>query len=314
MSRYGARVGSAFALISSLHCGGATSAAAPVDAPSSDAAGASETPDTATVTTDETGSDTAGVCTLTEDTSVASTGPNGCALLVRDTSACRAARVAQGISGFWLKMSCRVTLTLSGGQVQATSDGRPDYESNYFFDDSVCHEVYTGAIQNPNHIATETYSVAFAAAATTTGAPMRGTALVGLALNGVPIYGNFAAPGDDIYQEAKTFDRCGGHPQGDGKYHYHSEPYSITYDDDNFVGVMRDGYPIYGRRDPDGSTPTLDGDGGHTGPTVDDSTGSAYHYHVNQQTSTAPTSAGETQWFLTTGTFHGTPAACSDCN
>ena len=46
---------------------------------------------------------------------------------------------------------------------------------------------------------------------------------------------------DDIYQEAKTFDRCGGHPEGTGVYHYHSEPYAISYDDDNFIGVMRDG-------------------------------------------------------------------------
>jgi hypothetical protein len=143
---------------------------------------------------------------------------------------------------------------------------------------------------------------------------MQGTAVVGLAVNGVPIFGNFAAPGDDIYQEAKTFDRCGGHPQFSGEYHYHSEPYAITYDDDAFVGVMRDGYPIYGRKDPDGSYPTLDAQGGHSGPTVNDPSGTGYHYHVNQQTSTASTSAGQKQWFLTTGTFHGTPAPCSDCN
>src|SRR2546425_7606510 len=51
-------------------------------------------------------------------------------------------------------------------------------------------------------------------------------------LNGVPIFGNFAAPGDDIYVEAKSFDRCGGHPQMSGEYHNHGEPYSLSYDDD----------------------------------------------------------------------------------
>jgi hypothetical protein len=143
---------------------------------------------------------------------------------------------------------------------------------------------------------------------------MMGTAVVGLALNGVPIFGNFAAPGDDIYEEAQTFDRCGAHPQNTGKYHYHGEPYAISYDDSNFIGVMRDGYPVYGRRDPDASLPTLDAYGGHTGVTVDSPSTPVYHYHVNEQTSTNPGTLGEMQWFLTTGTFRGTPGACTGCN
>jgi len=38
------------------------------------------------------------------------------------------------------------------------------------------------------------------------------------------------------------------------------------------------------------------------------------NFNVNEQTSTNPQSAGEKQWFLTTGTFRGTPAACGSCN
>jgi hypothetical protein len=55
-------------------------------------------------------------------------------------------------------------------------------------------------------------------------------AIVGLAANGVPIFANFAAPGDDIYQEATTFDRCGAHPNNVA-YHYHTEPIAISSDD-----------------------------------------------------------------------------------
>jgi hypothetical protein len=98
-----------------------------------------------------------------------------------------------------------------------------------------------------------------------------------------------------------------------GAYHNHAEPLSVSYDDSRFIGVMRDGYPLYGRHDMDGSIPTLDSTGGHTGTTADSPSTPVFHYHVNQQTSTASTSAGETQWFLTTGTFHGTPGACSGC-
>ena len=49
---------------------------------------------------------------------------------------------------------------------------------------------------------------------------MRGSAVLGLALNGLPIYGNFASPGDDIYTETRTIDLSGAHPQNTGSYHY----------------------------------------------------------------------------------------------
>ncbi|HNI61326.1 MAG TPA: YHYH protein, partial [Pseudomonadota bacterium] len=121
------------------------------------------------------------------------------------------------------------------------------------------------------------------------------------------------APGDDIYREAMTFDRCGAHPTPTSAYHYHSEPYSISYNDSNFIGVMRDGYPIYGRKDPDGTIPTVDATGGHMGVTVDSPSTAVYHYHVNQQTSTTAGTAGQMQWFITKGSYHGTPAPCSTC-
>src|SRR5690606_8027226 len=102
------------------------------------------------------------------------------------------------------------------------------------------------------------------------------------------------------------------HPQNTGVYHYHSEPTSLTYDDARLVGFMRDGYAIYGRRDEDGSLPTLDQFGGHTGPTADSDV-DVYHYHVNEQTSANPGTAGVKQWFLTTGMYRGVPGACTGC-
>jgi hypothetical protein len=119
---------------------------------------------------------------------------------------------------------------------------------------------------------------------------------------------------DDIYKEAETFDRCAGHPQNTGVYHYHAEPTSLSYDDDRFIGVMRDGSPIYGRRDSDGAVPTdLDAAGGHTGATPDSAT-AVYHYHVNLQTSSTPGTAGEQQWFITTGEYHSATGTCTGCN
>jgi hypothetical protein len=251
------------------------------------------------------------VCTLTASTTPTSTvSASGCAVLDRDTSGCEGDRA--GLTGFWLDFSCRISLTLNGTTVRAVTDGLPDHLSNYFPDSDPCHEDYTGAIQNPNFIASHTHTFDFPTAPDTAATAMMG-AVVGMAVDGVGIFANFAAPGDDIYTEAATFDRCGGHPQMAGMYHYHSEPLAISNDDSRLVGVLRDGYPIYGRRDADGSLPTLDAQGGHTG-TTPHSTTPVYHYHVNEQTSTNPGTLGQTQWFLTTGTYHGTPGACVGCN
>lgn len=248
-------------------------------------------------------------CALAADTAQTDVvAPSGCAVLARDTTSCMDARVAAGLSGFWLKFSCRVTLSVSNGTITATSDDQPDYRSNYFAATAPCHEDYTGGIQNPNTIATKTVTIRFPATPSGNGANMMG-AIVGMALNGVGIFGNFAAPGDDIYQETKTFDRCHAHPSPNGQYHYHSEPWAITYDDNRFVGVMRDGVPIYGRRDPDGSMPTLDAAGGHTGVTLDSPSTPAYHYHVNRQTNGV-----DEAWFLTTGQYFYSPGGCTGCN
>lgn len=230
--------------------------------------------------------------------------PSGCARRTRDISSCMAARQAQGLDGFWLRFSCRVTLTKTQTAVTVASDGQPDHPSNYFPAQSACHEAYQGGTQNPNFITVQQNSLTIPLAPNMTSTTMRGGA-VGMALNGVVLFSNAAAPGDDIFLEAATFDRCGAHPQMTGVYHYHGEPYAISYDDAAFIGVMRDGYPVYGRYDADGSTPTLDSFGGHSGVTGDSVT-PTYHYHLHEETSVAATSAGQTQWFLTTGTYRGT--------
>ncbi len=255
------------------------------------------------------------VCSVTAATTVtAVTNTNGCAVLDRNTDACNAARVAAGFSGAWLKLSCRVVLTIANGVVTAKSDGRPDYKSFYFPDADACYEAFPAGKHNPNQIATGSLSIQLAKTPGGAGKTMQGSAIVGVSVNGVPIFGNFAAPGDDIFNEAQTFDRCGGHPQNTGMYHYHGEPYALTQDDARLVGIMRDGYAVYGRKDADGTYPaSLDAEGGHTGLTADSPATAVYHYHVNQQTSTGQRTAGQKQWFITNGKFHAAPASCPGC-
>lgn len=277
------------------------------------AAGTGRNTGTNTGTNTDTDTDTDGTCDLTLNTTEAATENSyGCAIVTRDTSSCEAERTAQGLSGYWLKFSCRITLTKSGSNVVMETDSRPDTKSQYFASTDSCYEAFsaTGRITNPNSISAQsiTMTVPMTGTKASSNTSMTG-ATIGIAISGVSMFGNFAAPGDDIYEESQTFDKCEGHPQNSGNYHYHTEPTSITQTDSAFVGVMRDGIPVYGREDEDGSTPTLDAAGGHTGTTVDSPSTPVYHYHVNLQTN-----GTDSAYFLTTGYYAGTPGTCTGCN
>lgn len=261
-----------------------------------------------TTTTDST-------CSLDDNTTEKSQSTNGCYMLERDTSSCQASRTAQGLSGFWLKFSCRVTLTKSGTDVTITTDSQPDYKSAYFKSTDPCYQAGfpSGRAANPNTLGAQSVSMTVSmnptASSGTTGNAMS-MGVIGIALNGVVIFSNAAAPGDDIYNEVATFDKCEGHPAGT-TYHYHIEPTTASDNDDNFIGVMRDGFPIYGRVEYGGGTPTLNkaSGGGHSGFTEDSTSTAVNHYHVNLQTN-----GTDSAYFITTGYYMGTAGSCTGCN
>src|SRR4051812_20811704 len=73
-----------------------------------------------------------GSCALAANTTPSPSVTNGCALRIRDTRSCASARSAQGLTGEWLKFSCRVALIKGSTAVEAASDGQPDHTSCYF--------------------------------------------------------------------------------------------------------------------------------------------------------------------------------------
>ncbi len=96
---------------------------------------------------------TDGTCALTNNTTVTSTTNSlGCPLLTRDVSSCAASRTAQGISGAWLKYSCRVTLTKTGSNIVVATDGLPDYKSPYFTSSDACYTDMSAAATSANHV------------------------------------------------------------------------------------------------------------------------------------------------------------------
>jgi hypothetical protein len=258
------------------------------------------------------------------------TATGTCAQLTRDTSSCQAARTALGLSGNWLSFSCNVveglatssqaatTSLASATYVSLTTSNLPDFASKYYpttgsYDftangytvtgtfDSL-YSAFTTAFPDPNSTAAQTVTMyvplspAAAAAESQTMNGMNGGA-EGLAIDGVVIFDSAAGGTDNIFAEAGSFDECGGHPDQSGTYHYHAEPYSISYDDDHLIGVMRDGFFLYGRRDADGSTPgslavqqaagagtsnLVYVYGGHTGTAPVATDTGAFHYHATE--------------------------------
>ena len=252
-------------------------------------------------------------CTLAANTTATDVVNGfGCARLNRDASACLAARTAQGLTGDWLKFSCRVKLTVdtSGATpfVLVEADSRPDYKSNYFETEDACWDDYkVPGKATPNLIMPQTIKTKVPLTPSGGGTDKK-TNDAGVAVNGVWIFNDAAAPPDDIYKAVNSFDRCGGHPdpQNGGTYHYHIEPNAISSDDANLVGILRDGYFVYGRRDGDNSLATgLDVNGGHTGTTTHSPVTPVYHYHVVEQTSTTAGTLGQKAWFIAIGKFHG---------
>ena len=84
------------------------------------------------------------------------------------------------------------------------------------------------------------------------------------------------------------------------------EPIAWSEDDDELIGVMADGFFLYGRREPasaGGAYPTdLDASGGHTGVTPHSDT-DVYHYHIQN------TPYLDQYYLLFPGDYQGTPRA-----
>ncbi len=135
---------------------------------------------------------------------------------------------------------------------------------------------------------------------------------IGLALDGVPINGEPPlVAGSAAQGEGKipSLDRCGGHHDPAGYYHWHfiaahfnetlqaegllDVPNGIectnkTQSTTALIGYARDGYPIYSANDSGDVVPTdLDSCNGHVGVT-DEYPGGIYHYHASTDIPNVP--------------------------
>ena len=199
-----------------------------------------------------------------------------------------------------------VLVYLDGDEVVIESNGLPDHTSPYW---SPTHELYVeptvadhlvpGYIDDFNGSYTLRVPLEPTKASTT-----QATTLgpIGIARSGSMIYNDQEGPGRELDEAAGGLDYTGAHT-GPGSYHYHLEPTAWSYDDDALIGIIADGFFLYGRRCAStGDHPTdLDASGGHTA-TTQHTSDSHYHYHIKNELYV------DRYYILFPGDYQGTPS------
>ncbi len=184
------------------------------------------------------------------------------------------------------------SITSDGTYVYIKTNGMPDHKSAYYSTSNSLYESFNGTTfgnntfkKNPNSISSQNYTfkipinpqVSSNHSATPLGA-------IGVSLNGVPFFNQYAGPNQPLTSEIVSFDQYYGHPQMSGQYHYHLEPIYLTTvkaTKSSLLGFLLDGFPVYGPEE-NGKTvanSSLDAYHGHTSATADYPNG-IYHYHI----------------------------------
>lgn len=182
-------------------------------------------------------------------------------------------------------------LYVDGDYIVIKSNGRSDHKSPYYLStawESTLYEAYNGSNSsfalNPNRIATQNYTFKIpknpSVSSTHSATPL---GPIGVSINGVPFFNQYAGPSQPLTSEINSFDQYGGHPAPGGAYHYHVEPSYLTSlkGSDALLGFLLDGFPVYGPVE-NGVTivsSDLDAYHGHSHATADYPNG-IYHYHI----------------------------------
>lgn len=230
-------------------------------------------------------------------------------------------------SAFSLFDKTNVTVTLSGSNVVLKSNGLPNHKSPYWSNTTArTLDGIATAASATNHALFETPEANGGTTSYATMAPgnidnftgsysltvpaspskasktsATGLGAIGIAVSGAMIYNDEEGPGIALNSAVSSLDVCGAHT-GPQSYHYHLEPKKWSNDDSNLIGIIADGFFLYGRKcNSTGTYPTdLDASGGHTS-TTQYSTTAVYHYHIKNELYLSK------YYILFPGDYRGTP-------
>lgn len=184
------------------------------------------------------------------------------------------------------------SITSDGTYLTIKASGAPDHKSAYYPVGSALYESFSGVTftgvnfsKNPNSILTQNFTFKIPLNPQEAG-NKQPTPLgpIGVSLNGVPFFNQYAGPNQPLSGEVVSFDQYWGHPAPGGLYHYHVEPIYLTvtkFSKSALLGFLLDGFPVYGPEE--NAMPVmnngLDAYHGHKHATTDFPNG-IYHYHI----------------------------------
>jgi len=198
------------------------------------------------------------------------------------------------VPAVYKKIYGATSISSDGTYITIKSNGLPDHKSCYWPTSNSLYQAFSGTtfggvnwVSNNNPIQTQSLTFKIPlhpTVATTHSATPMGP--IGVSVNGVPFYNQYAAMMAALTTEAQTLDQYWGHAQFTGQYHYHVEPLYLTYTKltrSSLLGFLLDGFPVYGPME-NGKVLTssdLDAYHGHTTATAEYPNG-IYHYHFTQ--------------------------------
>lgn len=199
------------------------------------------------------------------------------------------------VPAVYKKIYGATSITSDGDFITIKVTGAPDHKSVYYPTNNPLYENFSGSTtyagvnytfnKNPNTIGTFNYTFKIPLnpkeAANHAPTPL---GAIGVSLNGVPFYNQYAGPSQPLTSEFQSFDQYAGHPTENSNYHYHVEPTYLTTvkaSKSSLLGFLLDGFPVYGPTE-NGVAITnamLDAYHGHKHATTDYPDG-IYHYHI----------------------------------
>jgi YHYH protein len=223
-----------------------------------------------------------------------------------DTTTTTTTTTGNEVPAVYKKIYGATSITSDGTFITIKTTGLPDHKSIYYPVANTLYETFSGTTftgvafqKNPNTITqyNYTFKIPLNPIAAAVSQP---TALgaIGVSLNGIPFYNQYAGPNQPLTNEVRSFDQWWGHPTGNGNYHYHVEPTYLTTvkaSRSALLGFLLDGFPVYGPEENGTGVTGLDAYHGHSHTTTDYPNG-IYHYHV---TNTDP--------YINGSGYYGTP-------
>ncbi len=176
--------------------------------------------------------------------SSASGSPTAASAVVTPTPAPAGSPSSAGLPAMYGQF-CGTRVSSDASVVVLRATSVPDHPSPYLGQGHAGYEPPQAGMQvNANSIVSQNMVVRVPLSPQVAASSHTPLGVMGVAVNGVALFNQYAAGRSPLSGEIQTFDRFNGHPQQQGQYHYHIEPVYLTAQGSSrLLGVLLDGFP-----------------------------------------------------------------------